>query len=94
MVPAPPLPIGPQGSAYLHRHTELVPVLSRQTATPRGVEPTPLKGTGEQARLRLPEPENDRTVWEAPAEKQPGTGAQSCGREGAALGNGLQHRDR
>ncbi|XP_019498370.1 PREDICTED: uncharacterized protein LOC109382939 [Hipposideros armiger] len=37
------------GGAYLHRHTELVAVIPRQTATPKGEEPTPLKGTGEEA---------------------------------------------
>ncbi|XP_030171421.1 uncharacterized protein LOC123608407 [Leopardus geoffroyi] len=42
-------PHWPTGSAYLHRHTELAAVIPRQTATPKGEEPTPLKGTGEEA---------------------------------------------
>ncbi|KAI5218670.1 hypothetical protein MUG91_G251n15 [Manis pentadactyla] len=42
-------PHWPTGGTYLHRHTELAAVISRQTATPRGEEPTPLKGTGEEA---------------------------------------------
>ena len=38
----------------MHRHTELAAVIPRQTATPKGEEPTPLKGTGEEVRLRPP----------------------------------------
>lgn len=48
-------PHWPTGSAYLHRHTELAAVIPRQTATPKGEEPTPLKGTGEEVRLRPPD---------------------------------------
>ncbi|CAI9168404.1 unnamed protein product, partial [Rangifer tarandus platyrhynchus] len=41
-------PHWPTGGAYLHRHTELAAVIPRQTATPKGEEPTSLKGTGEE----------------------------------------------
>lgn len=80
-------PHWPTGSAYLHRHTELAAVITRQTATPKGEEPTPLKGTEEEIRLRPPD---QRMVenWEGPAveEAWKSPGAQSCGGEGAVLG--------
>lgn len=45
-------PHWPIGGAYLHRHTELAAVIPRQTATPKREEPTSLKGTEEERRLR------------------------------------------
>ena len=39
----------------MHRHPELAAVIGRQTATWKEEESTPLKGTGEEVRLHLPD---------------------------------------
>lgn len=52
-------PHWPTGGAHLHKHPELAAVMRRQTATPKGEGPTPLKGTGEEVRLHPP---NQRVV--------------------------------
>lgn len=59
----------------MHRHTELAAVISRQPATPRGEEPTPLKGTGQEVRFRPPD---QRMVesWEGPEKWKPGRGVE------------------
>lgn len=68
-------PHWPTGGTYLHRHTELAAVISRQPATPRGEEPTPLKGTGQEVRFRPPD---QRMVesWEGPEKWKPGRGVE------------------
>lgn len=43
----------------MHKHPELAAVLGRQTATPKEVEPTSLKGKGEEVRLH---PHDQRVV--------------------------------